>query len=848
MTFGTRHFLLTVFFFFIVPNMFGQDELKSIELKKIMVAIEAQHNVKFSYAENDVVGHSIFPPDPKLPLKAKLVYLTNRTLLYFKENERYISVYTTLIKPKDRHGCAYVVDEVGQPIDNAVIQYNGDRRLVTASDGFFELPAGFKDDVYVTHMGYEAIIVKPNYTPDDDCLEIILKLSPVQLQEVVTERYIATGISKQKDGTYAIKPRKFGILPGLIEPDVLQAMQQLPGINSIDETVSNINVRGGTHDQNLFMWNGIRLFQTGHFFGLISALSPNLAHDIKISKNGTSAFYGESVSSAVDISSRPKDIGTGSTSIGTNMISADFYTKIKASEKANFEVSARRSFTDVLDFPTYSKYSKRIFQNTIVTSLSNSTDVNYKSDKEFYFYDFTTQYHQKIGTKHDLYADVIGISNTLDFTQGTITATNVVTQISTLNQLTLGGTVAWRTQWSKGHSSEASLYASYYNVDGKNASIENNQTIEQQNRILDAGLRFSDNLKLSPKFTLHSGYQYNEIGTENNDRVNQPDYSRNVKEVLRSHAVIGEMEYSPAESRLYARGGLRINYIEQFAMLYAEPRLLVNYQLNNSFKLEALAERKSQTASQIVALQADFLGIEKRRWVLANDNDLPVQKSSQASVGATFKSRRWLVTLDNFYKKVDGITTFGQAFQDQLELTQAKGNYTVYGTEFLIQKQFHDFYAWLSYTWNNNNYRFDGVEPYKFPSSFELSHTVNTAVIYEWDNLKMALGSKWFTGRPYTPPLINTPTYNNVGTASIVYPYPNSENINNFFQVNFSASYTWQLPRKISMQVGVAVQNIFNRQNIINRYYRINNTNDGVEVVNTYSLERTPNALIKFSF
>ena len=98
-----------------------------------------------------------------------------------------------------------------------------------------------------------------------------------------------------------MKPKKLGILPGLIEADVLQVMQQIPGINSVNESVSSINARGGTHDQNLFLWNGIKMYQTGHFFGLISVFNPNLAHTISIIKSGSSAFYGESVSSVVDI-------------------------------------------------------------------------------------------------------------------------------------------------------------------------------------------------------------------------------------------------------------------------------------------------------------------------------------------------------------------------------------------------------------------------------------------------------------------------------------------------------------------------------------------------------------------
>lgn len=834
-------------FFFFAANSFGQDEKKSIELKKILDVIALQHNVKFSYAEEDIFGHSIFPPAVTLPLKAKLIYISNRTNLLYKESGDYIIIYTGR-KNDTKRLCAYVIDEYGQPVDNAVIQYAGDKKIVTGPDGYFELQKPLNGNIIVGQMGFESRTIKPQDFSDDDCKEIVLSLEVLELKEVVTERYLTTGISKKKDGTFSIRPDKFGILPGLIEPDVLLAMQQLPGINSIDETVSNINVRGGAHDQNLFMWNGIRLFQTGHFFGLISALNPNLAHEIKISKNGTSAFYGESVSSAVDISSRPADIGKGTASVGSNMISTDFYTKVKATENANFEISARRSFTDVIDLPTYSKYSKRIFQNTIVTELNNSTDVNYKSDKEFYFYDFTGQYHQKIGGKNDIYVDVIGINNRLDFTQGTITETNVVTEISNLRQLTLGGTAAWRRKWSDRHSSEFGFYGSYYNVDGTNASIEFNQVTKQENKILDAGFRLSDSYRLNPLFNLKTGYQYNEIGIKNSDRVNEPEYSRSVKEVLRTHALIGELEYDSEDRKLYSRAGIRGNYIEQFAMAYAEPRLQVTYMPDNAWQIEFLAEQKSQTASQIVELQGDFLGIEKRRWILANDKDIPVQRSRQASVGVTFKDKGWLISLENFYKKVKGITTYGQAFQDQLELVQQQGSYTIVGTEFLVQKQFKGFYAWLSYTWNDNNYSFNGITPDRFPSNFEIKHTVNSAAIYEWHNFKIALGSKWYTGKPVTLPLNTVAADIAPNATGIAYASPNSDNIGNFFQVNFSASYTCKIRDKVRLQLGVSVLNIFNRRNIINRYYRLNNTSDAIEVVNTYSIERTPNALIKLIF
>jgi hypothetical protein len=836
-----RHLLMFLSLLLIVPKVFGQDEKKSVELKKLLEDMAIYHNVKFSYAEKDIEGLSIFPPEIFLPLKAKLVYIENRTHLSYKEVGEYIVIYSA---PKIAHKrCAYIIDELGDPVDNAVIQLPDNTKVVTRRDGYFELPITLTGSIYIDHLNYEPVSINlKDFT--DDCKAIVLKLEILELQELVAQRYIATGISKKKDGSFSIKPKKFGILPGLIEPDVLLTMQQLPGINSIDETVSNINVRGGTHDENLFLWNGIRLYQTGHFFGLISAINPNLGNEIKIFKNGTSAFYGESVSSAVDISSHTQEIGNGNFTVGSNMINVDFYTKIKATENTNFEISARRSFTDAIELPTYTKYSKRIFQNTVVTDLDNSTNINYKSDKEFYFYDFTGQYHQKIGKKHNLYVDFIGINNSLDFTQGSV----FITELSNLEQLTLGGSAGWKTQWNDNHSSEASFYASYYNVDGSNSSLQTGQVMGQGNTILDTGLKIADHRKFSSQYQLHTGYQFNEIGIENTDKVNEPSYSRGVKDVLRTHAVIGELEYDSQDMRLHSRGGLRINYIAEFGMFYVEPRLQLNYQLAPSWQIEGLAEMKSQTTSQIVELQGDFLGIEKRRWVLSNDSSIPVQRSRQVSVGLTFKENGWLLSFENFYKKVKGITTSGQGFQDQLELRRDIGEYTIYGSEFLVQKQFKSFYTWLSYTFNNNNYTFESFSPEKFPSNFEIRHTINTAAIYEWNKFKVALGSKWFTGKPVTTPVSSEASFITPSSPQIIYSSPNSSNIENFFQVNFSASYVIKATEKSQLQLGISVQNIFNRKNIINRYYRINTDNNGIEVVNTYALERTPNALIKFSF
>ncbi len=672
----------------------------------------------------------------------------------------------------------------------------------------------------------------------------VMDTIPIDLNEIKIERYLTTGMSKNLDGSFTVHPKKFGILPGLIEADALQTMQQIPGIYSADQTISNINVRSGTHDQNLFLWNGIRMFQTGHFFGLISAFNPSLAQKITISKNGSSAFYGESTSSVIAISSLHDGIESSNYGMSANLISAEFNAKVKTSEKSSFQLSGRRSFTDFASSPTYRSYYDRVFQNTIVKNITTNENITYTTDEKFYFYDFTGQYQQKLGYRSELILDVIGINNALEINQNTETATRK----SNLEQQNFGGSLNFKTKWNEKNSTTINGYVSYYNLDALNEAIENDQVLAQQNTVLDYGWRLENKHLLGENFTFSNGYQYNEIGVSNSENINNPLFSKKIKEVIRTHALVLETELKNNEGTLFLKTGLRSNYIEDFAKLLLEPRLQFNYAFTKKFNIEILGEQKSQTSSQIIDLQQDFLGIEKRRWTLANDSTIPIQRSNQISLGFSFRDQNWLLTLDNYYKKVTGIYSPSQAFQNQLEFSRINGDYAVVGTELLIQRNFKHFYTWLSYGLSNSDYTFSETLPTQFANNFQIVHTVSWAGIYEWENLKIALGSKWHSGRPETSPSTSNLDLSNPAKPEIIYNNPNNKNMSEFFEVNLSANYNWKLTSKSGLQFGISILNILNRNNIINRYYRVNKTNESIESVNTVALKRTPNLSVKFSF
>jgi len=830
--------------FFCLFSLLGiaQKDRKEIPLKNILGLISKDHQVRFSYIEDEIVVYALTPPDKNWSLEEKINYLKRITRLQFKRiSEKYFTIYDD--KKVDKPLCGYLIDAVsGKGIENALIKIEKtDFTTFTEANGHFTIPKISSEKILIQHQGYQTFTISPEALNVPDCPKFQLQPILQNLDEVITHRYLTTGISKKNDGTIVIKPKKFGLLPGLIEPDVLQTMQQIPGIISIDETISNINVRGGTHDQNLFLWNGIRMFQTGHFFGLISAFNPSLAQNITISKNGSSAFFGESVSSLVDISSQNGNTENTNASLSSNMISAEFYAKVKISDNSNFTFSARRSLTDIFQSPTYRSYSNRIFQNTVITDLTTNAIVGYKSNVDFYFYDITAQFEQKIGTKHQFNIDVIAIENTLKFDQSTAT----LNKNSALEQESFGGSLQWKTNWNANHNTEFKAYFSAYDLNSTNQTLESNQILAQKNKVMDYGFQIRNANRINEQFTINTGYQLNEIGVTNFDEINLPLFSRTITNVLISHVGIAEGVFETESKKTFIRGGLRANYFDKFGLFLAEPRLQFSQALGNHWRLEILGEQKSQTLSQIIDLQQDFLGLEKRRWTLANDQNIPVQKSNQLSVGLSFKKNNWLITIDNFYKKITGITSSSQGFMNQFELERAIGDYQVLGSEFLIQKSFNRFHTWLSYAYNDNKYDFKTLNSTSFPNNFEVTHALSWAAMYEWKKVKLALGAKWHTGRPITTPTTFTVTEAN---PTIVYNAPNNEKLKDYFQVNFSASKEWRLGATTRLQTSASIMNLLNTRNSINRFYRVNTTDNTIESVDTYSLEMTPNFNIKFTF
>ncbi len=286
--------------------------------------------------------------------------------------------------------------------------------------------------------------------------------------------------------------------------------------------------------------------------------------------------------------------------------------------------------------------------------------------------------------------------------------------------------------------------------------------------------------------------------------------------------------------------GLRYNYLEKFQTSLIEPRLHLSQRFFKHLTAELSGEIKSQTTAQIIDFQNDFLGIEKRRWVLSDNANIPILKSKQLSVGLSYNKNNFLLTAETYIKQVDGITTRSQGFQNQYQFVNATGSYLIQGVDFLINKQFNNLNTWLSYSYSTNNYTFNTLNfGGSFPNNFDITHVINFATTYTINQFQFALGVNWHSGKPLTLP-------KDIDNNTISYQLPpNASRLDDYLKLSFSGIYKFKLGKN-KARLGLSLWNTLGQINIINSYYT--GTNNTISKIENQSLRFTPNINFRVHF
>ncbi len=843
--------LLLFLFLFSFQTIFGQISPEKKSLITVLKSIEEKFDVRFTYETEKIQEIKVELPPERISLSEILEYLNqNTTFNYTKLDKRFITVVQ---KNTNEFYCGTVINTANNNflIGATISTTNHSFITTTNSEGKFHLPLSIKNKrIVISYLGFEDLIFQITDLQKENCIQFVMHQKVSELKQVFISNYFTKGIEKNFNGSTTINTNNFGLLPGQVDNDVLQIIQVIPGVESVAEKVSNINIRGGNNDESLILWEDIKMYQNGHFFGLISAFDPSLTNNVIVYKNGTPARFGEGVSGVIDMKSNNNITDSFTGGAGFNLISSNVYVSAPITKNLGIQFSGRRSLNDLIETNVYTSYSDRIFQDTEIRNDNYITE-NFEItvDEDFNFYDFSTKLLWDISKRDHIRLNFLTMKNSLDFTEK-IEETSI-SKTSTLDQKNTVGGIYWNRYWTSKIKTTAFVYVSSYDLMSLNKDILSVQEINQENEVLDTGIKLDADIYISDNYTVQTGYHFSEVGISNTQDVNIPRLRIFEKYVLQSHIVFGNLKYITANKKTNINAGLRTNYYPKFSSFIVEPRLSIHQKLGNGFAAELLGEFKNQTTSQRIDFQSDFLGVEKRRWVLANENDFPIIESKQISLGFMYNKNSWFIDLEGFYKNTEGITTSTQGFQNQYQFIKSTGSYDVKGAEITINKKTQHFSTWLSYTYTKNDYTFEDLSPTEFPNNIDVRNSVNLAGTYIHNKFKVSLGFIWHSGKPNTIPVEGNEIINFEGKDIINFDEPNAERLPDYFRSNISAEYRWKISNEVETKFNIALLNIFNRENILNTRYTVVNDDDGVSQVNRIneiSLGFTPNISFQILF
>ena len=834
---NNRIHLVILFSLLIAFNVCGQVPVARQPLLDVLEDLQDQYGYQFNYASETVEGFSVAPPKKGSSITKTIQFLQEQTGLNFIIlDDNFISIKKPILEL-----CGYLKDkDTQEPLENATVQAHKNT-VLTNENGYFKMSVSSKDEeIIIRHIGYKTLDKGYLFFNKDSCEDIYLWPQQQQLAEIILSDFLVQGIDKLNDGSFKINFDRFGILPGLTEADVLQSVQAFPGIQSINETVSDINIRGGTHDQNLILWDDIKMYQSGHFFGLISMYNPQITQKVILRKNGTQVSHTDGVSGTIAMET-DKNINTEfQGNIGINFIDANGFADIPIGKNSSVQVAARKSINDFVETPTYNQYFDRISQDTEVES--NAANV-LNTDIQFDFYDQSLRWLFEPSEKDELQLNFINAHNELVFNENAVLDNEETTRESSLTQNSIAGGLQYRRLWTKRFKTSLNVYETDYKLRAINANILDNQRFIQENKVSETGARLEAFLSFKDQWRLLTGYQYVETKITNLDDVDNPIFFRLDGEVVRTHGVFSQLDFVSEDRQTHLNAGVRYNIIGKFNMQLWEPRLSLNQRFLKNFNLEILGEFKHQNTTQVINFQNDFLGIEKRRWQLSDNNEIPVVQSKQVSAGLSYGTNGWLVNAVGYFKNVDGITAQSQGFQNQYEFVKSKGSYDAVGMDILIRKQFNNANVWFSYSSLNSDYTFDVPIEKTFPSNLEIIHAITFGTSYTSEHFRFSAGLNWRSGKPTTGPMPD----NEVQDDIINYDRANSSRLNDYMRADFSAIYQFNFGNNTRANIGLAVWNLFDSENTINNFYRVNALGISEEVKQN-SLGITPNAVFRFYF
>ncbi|MCZ6899772.1 MAG: TonB-dependent receptor, partial [Bacteroidetes bacterium] len=216
--------------------------------------------------------------------------------------------------------------------------------------GFYSMtvPPGQYELAY-SYIGYKSqsfqVGLSSNLKKD---LELVLDTAQLAAVVIIPEVERDKNVTSMVMSAHKMDIKTFGELPYLYgEVDVVRGIKFLPGVSTVGEGAAGFNVRGGSIDQNLILLDEAPVYNSAHYFGLISVFNPDVVKNIQLYKGAIPARYGGAISSVLEVRQKEGNIKKFRGSGGIGIISARLTLEGPIlKDKVSFLIAGRSSLGD----------------------------------------------------------------------------------------------------------------------------------------------------------------------------------------------------------------------------------------------------------------------------------------------------------------------------------------------------------------------------------------------------------------------------------------------------------------------------------------------------------------------
>jgi outer membrane receptor protein involved in Fe transport len=653
-----------------------------------------------------------------------------------------------------------------------------------------------------------------------------LRAVVVSSERTSNTRSLQMGVNRLTIATIKKVPVAFG------EADVIKVLLTLPGVTSVGEASNGFNVRGGSTDQNLILFDDATIYNPSHLFGFFSAFNPEVVKGVELYKSAIPEKYGGRLSSVLDVSMLDGNNKkwSGLASIGPLTSKIVIQGPLKK-EKTSLIAGVRTTYSDWL-----------------LGALPKSAYSNSRAN----FYDANLRISHTIDAKNSLYLmgyisnDRFNLNNDTTYRYSNKNANvkwkhlfnnrsslllgagydryeyNISDDRNPVNAFRLGFDInqSWlRADFSyntgTGHTISYGLNSVYYrlhpgfmNPVGGKSLVERNTV--QAEQALESALYLGDQYAVNPNLSISAGLRYslyNYLGAQDvyNYIPGQPRQPVTITDTV-SYAKNKVIKtYSAPEIRLSARYALSADASVKFSF---------------------------NTLQQYIHMLSNTIAISPTDIWKLSDTHIRPQQGNQFSLGyyRNFKKGTIEASVEVYYKQLKNFLDYKSGAELVLnhhietDVFTTKGR--AYGAELLLKKTAGRLNGWFSYTWSRTQLRQNDPlagevinQGHYYPASFDKPHNVNFVGNYSFSHrYSLSMNVVYSTGRPITLPLA---IFNLGGTPGLYYSQRNQYRIPDYFRTDLSVNIegNHKLKQATHNFWSVGVYNITARKNAYSVYF-----------------------------